>query len=157
MLWLPRNPFKSQDRESRQKVHRVGQFERLLRVAAAKVALLIAHIHDDGVALLGELPPLRRLEISSALERLALGQQDDARGPIAFLAQVAFGGVTQLGRSASNEEDGHGPWIVSATASRPPARVPVLATSAVAVAIENAGPTPQISLPGDEGVKNNCC
>ena len=60
MLWLPRNPFKSQDRESRQKVHRVGQFERLLRVAAAKVALLIAHIHDDGVALLGELPPLRR-------------------------------------------------------------------------------------------------
>src|SRR5262245_16198520 len=89
---------------SRQEVDGVGELEGPFRVAASEVALLIAHRQKNGVALLGELAPLRSLEIDGALEQRALGLQDDPGPLVSLFLEIALGRVAEILRATGDEE-----------------------------------------------------
>ena len=92
---------------SGQEINGIGQFEGSLGVAAEQVTVLVAHGQQDRVTEFRELSPFGGLEINGALEGDTRGQQDHALRLIALLAQVALGCLTQFGRPAGDEEEGH--------------------------------------------------
>src|SRR5215213_9832271 len=89
---------------SGQVVDRVRQLEGPLGDAAGEIALLISHAQDDGIALLGNLPPLRCLEVHRTLEVRALGKQNDRGWFVALFPEVSLGRIAQVGGTAADEE-----------------------------------------------------
>src|SRR5262245_11753574 len=91
----------------RQKVDRVRQLERPLRVTATEVALLIAHREQDGVASVGYLLALGCFEVGCARKRPAGRKKDDFIPLEPLLAQVLLRCFAEVRRPAGDEEHGH--------------------------------------------------
>src|SRR5262250_1195669 len=80
---------------SRNEVEGVRQLVRPLGKTAIEIAHLVADVHDNRVALILQLLPLRRLELDGGFRREVVGLEKNPGPFISRRAQIGFRGGAQ--------------------------------------------------------------